>query len=272
MKQTLEEILDLIGERLALIADIKKFCVEELGFNKNKSFTKIINQEAIYVLYASPKYSIESALDNNNFNWTYNNKRDRDEKAKLLREKGLDVYTVSWEASAEIPQITPGVLNATESRLIYLIIHENVHIYLRNKKIKVNKDLPLDIEEPIADNIAYKGALMYYSENKSMINKIKKNKIENDEYDLEFNYYLNALNHAYQTKPESGREILLEAQKFSRTQEINNAFFYHGSFYTNNTSQIDKILENISVKECLNKLSTITKINNIVEFENLFKS
>jgi len=51
--------VDDVTERLRLIESMKTFCTDYLGLVPNNSFTKIVNQNAYYIIGISPKDKIE---------------------------------------------------------------------------------------------------------------------------------------------------------------------------------------------------------------------
>ena len=155
-------------QKLLLIADIKKFVVNELGFNSNENYTTYYDQQnkpLMYVVSACPKYSMQE------HEWhfpiagsfTYKGFFIREMADKELAERkaeGLDVYlgTASgWSTLGWLKDpVLSGMLNKSNGDLAELIIHELTHSF---KYVKNN----VTFNENLATFVGQKGALHFIS-------------------------------------------------------------------------------------------------------------
>ena len=280
----LKQILFSIGmvkdleQQLELISDIKKFCIEGLGMIPNPSFTKITDQKYYCGLYACPKDAIKTALPDGQTHHVYDNFTDRNSEASELIKKGLDIYKVRWEGvGSEDSQITRSLLKATKIRKTYLIIHENVHIHV--EKIGLRKNIILPIEEAIADQVAYQGALIFYKENKLMQSFTEKRKRHDEEFYAWCMKYTQNLSEAYEKYPFLGQKILSQAKieydekyrKKNNRKEVNNALFYRESFYARYQKDVKEILSDKDPKEYLRIISGAnSRIHSMEDLRRLF--
>jgi predicted aminopeptidase len=155
-------------EKLLLIADIKHFAVNELGFNSNENYTTFYdqhNQPLMYVVSACPKYSMQE------YEWqfpiagtfTYKGffRRDMaDEEVEERKKEGLDVYlgTASgWSTLGWLKDpVLSGMLNKSKGELSELIIHELTHSFMYDKN-------NVTFNENLATFVGQKGALHFIS-------------------------------------------------------------------------------------------------------------
>jgi predicted aminopeptidase len=155
-------------EKLLLIADIKKFAVNELGFNSNENYTTYYDQHnkpLMYVVSACPKYSMQEYEWNFPIagSFTYKGFFIREMADKELAERkseGLDVYlgTASgWSTLGWLKDpVLSGMLNKSNGELAELIIHELTHSF---KYVKNN----VTFNENLATFVGQKGALHFIS-------------------------------------------------------------------------------------------------------------
>ena len=155
-------------EKLLLIADIKKFAVNELGFNSNENYTTYYDQQnkpLMYVVSACPKYSMQEHEWNFPIagSFTYKGFFIREMADKELAERkseGLDVYlgTASgWSTLGWLKDpVLSGMLNKSNGELAELIIHELTHSF---KYVKNN----VTFNENLATFVGQKGALHFIS-------------------------------------------------------------------------------------------------------------
>ena len=155
-------------EKLLLIADIKQFAVNQLGFNSNENYTTYYdqqNQPLMYVVSACPKYSMQE------YEWqfpiagTFTYKgfflRDMaDEEVEERKKEGLDVYlgTASgWSTLGLLKDpVLSGMLNKSKGELSELIIHELTHSFKYDKN-------NVTFNENLATFVGQKGALHFIS-------------------------------------------------------------------------------------------------------------
>ena len=153
-------------EKLLLIAEIKKFAVEELGFPKNDNYTTFYdhhNRPLMYVVSACPEFSMQE------FEWhfpiagsfTYKGffKREMADQEVLERQsEGLDVYlgTASgWSTLGWLKDpVLSGMLNKSKGELAELIIHELTHSYKYDKN-------NVTFNENLATFVGQKGAILF---------------------------------------------------------------------------------------------------------------
>jgi predicted aminopeptidase len=155
-------------EKLLLIADIKQFAFNQLGFNSNENYTTFYdqhNQPLMYVVSACPKYSMQE------YEWqfpiagtfTYKGffRRDMaDEEVEERKKEGLDVYlgTASgWSTLGWLKDpVLSGMLNKSKGELSELIIHELTHSFKYDKN-------NVTFNENLATFVGQKGALNFIS-------------------------------------------------------------------------------------------------------------
>lgn len=155
-------------EKLLLIADVKQFAVNELGFNSNENYTTFYdqhNQPLMYVVSACPKYSMCE------YEWqfpiagkfTYKGffRRDMaDKEVEERKKEGLDVYlgTASgWSTLGWLKDpVLSGMLSKSKGELSELIIHELTHSFKYDKN-------NVTFNENLATFVGQKGALHFIS-------------------------------------------------------------------------------------------------------------
>ena len=153
-------------DKLLLIADIKKFAVEELGYSESDNYTTFYDQHncpLMYVVSACPEFSMEE------YEWqfpiagsfTYKGFFERkmaDKEIAELKAEGYDVYlgTASgWSTLGWLKDpILSGMLDKSEGELAELIIHELTHSF------KYEKD-NITFNENLATFIGEQGAIRY---------------------------------------------------------------------------------------------------------------
>ena len=147
-------------DNLLLIADIKKFAVEELGYSESDNYTTFYDQHncpLMYVVSACPEFSMEE------YEWqfpiagsfTYKGFFERkmaDKEIAELKAEGYDVYlgTASgWSTLGWLKDpILSGMLDKSEGELAELIIHELTHSFKYEKdNITFNENLATFIGE-----------------------------------------------------------------------------------------------------------------------------
>lgn len=155
-------------EKLLLIAEIKQFSVNELGFKSNENYTTFYdqhNQPLMYVVSACPKYSMQEYEWNfpiaGKFTYKGFFRRDMaDKEVELRRKEGLDVYlgTASgWSTLGWLKDpVLSGMLNKSEGELGELIIHELTHSFKYDKN-------SVTFNENLATFVGQKGALKFIS-------------------------------------------------------------------------------------------------------------
>ncbi|MFM7016269.1 MAG: aminopeptidase [Bacteroidota bacterium] len=153
-------------EKLLLIAEIKEFAVNELGFKSNDNYTTYYDQQnkpLMYVVSACPKYNMQE------YEWqfpiagafTYKGFfiREMAEEEVIARQKeSLDVYlgTASgWSTLGWLKDpVLSGMLNKSKGELAELIIHELTHSFKYDKNA-------VTFNENLATFIGQKGAIAF---------------------------------------------------------------------------------------------------------------
>jgi predicted aminopeptidase len=153
-------------EKLLLIAEIKKFAVEELGLPKNDNYTTFYdqhNQPLMYVVSACPEFDMQEYEWNFSVagKFTYKGffKHEMAEKEVLERKaEGLDVYlgTASgWSTLGWLKDpVLSGMLNKSKGELAELIIHELTHTFKYDKN-------NVTFNENLATFVGQKGAILF---------------------------------------------------------------------------------------------------------------
>ena len=273
-----------LEQKLELITDVKRFCMSDLCMALNDSFTRIEKKRefAYYALCVSPKYNVKSMFLGDEL--IFKTKIWRDLGAKIFDLLGFDVCTGEINAAVEdlgkstgkTTQVTKSLLNTTTENMVQAVIHENFHIHLlkNNPKHKMS----IYIEEPIADYIAYQGALIYYNDNPIMIDKIKTNKKLIDDHNVWYNWFALKLKAAYRVSPEKGKEVLLEAKTEYEnlfemgSEKINNAYFMVYTMYSKLAKPVEDILQNKDPREYLQKIVSAKRIRSVIELDKVVNS
>jgi predicted aminopeptidase len=153
-------------EKLLLIAEIKKFAVEELGFPKNDNYTTFYDQHnrpLMYVISACPEFSMQEYQWHfpvaGNFTYKGFFKREMADQEVLERKaEGLDVYlgTASgWSTLGWLNDpVLSGMLNKSNGELVELIIHELTHSYKYDKN-------NVTFNENLATFVGQQGAILF---------------------------------------------------------------------------------------------------------------
>jgi hypothetical protein len=265
-----------LEQRLALIKDVKRFCVEDLEMIGNDSFNRVVQKEyPCYALFVSKKYSIESIFFDNEIQ--FKSKSLCQLGAKAFNSLGFDVVIGKITAlvddlgsyTGETTQVTQSLLRDSEEDLVQTVLHENFHIHLiKNNPSHYVDD---DIEEPIANYFAYQGALKYYQDNPEKRKQIVETKKAVDKYNIWYNTYFKMLKYNYHTNCEHGREMLVQAKDDyvkltgNKSTDINNAYFLRFRAYTKNFKAVENILRNKDPKEYLKKIAQTEEISTIKE-------
>ena len=154
--------------KLLLIAEIKQFAVNELGFASSDNYTTFYdqhNQPLIYVVSACPKYSMQEYEWQfpiaGNFTYKGFFRREMaDEEVESRMQEGLDVYlgTASgWSTLGWLKDpVLSSMLNKSEGELSELIIHELTHSFKYDKN-------SVTFNENLATFVGQKGALQFIS-------------------------------------------------------------------------------------------------------------
>ena len=153
-------------EKLLLIADIKKFAVEELGLPSNNNYTTYYDQQnkpLMYVVSACPEFSMQE------YEWhfpiagtfTYKgffNREMAEEEVDSRKKEGYDVYlgTASgWSTLGWLKDpILSGMLNKSKGELAELIIHELTHSFKYDKN-------NVTFNENLATFVGQQGSLLF---------------------------------------------------------------------------------------------------------------
>lgn len=247
-----------LEERISLAKDLKRFAVEELGISSNPSFEKVSSRKEYYNIYCSRKDRIEPAVNELGTlqfcrGWEWNDRRRWKKSIKELQHQDIDIYPVTFGALGfETCPITRSLLDADIPCLAYIVLHENVHIHCSKNSF----NLPLIVEEAVANCFAYSGALAYFNRNdKLMVEHIEKYIQYFFIFDDWVNSYSAALKAAYASGIEKGRAMLKEAhiQLYgNRSREfapLNNAFFLAQGLYSTNTKKVWERLKDIHPRE-----------------------
>ncbi|MBU2637668.1 MAG: hypothetical protein KJ955_01725 [Nanoarchaeota archaeon] len=240
-----------LEERVAFVKDLKRFAVEELGVSQNPSFEKInLKTSWLYAIYVSLPDIIASPWEGHSGCKCYKaDKKEWTARKRQFESYGWHIWPQRWEAEgiAECP-ITKAALKATKTRVAYLILHENTHIHCLINNI----ELPRDIEEPLADCVAYHGALLYYQRNNAMIYHIKQ---EFDQWAKQMkiiNKYHSLINEAYSKNPKKVKSLLQAVQKeLNMSKPANNAFFIAFGRYSLRQFDVFEALRDLHPKEYL---------------------
>lgn len=258
-------------EKITLINEVKNFGINELGISDNPSFTQFADMTKFFVVYASKKDEIKSVLGKYGNN-TFDNPKECQELEDKLKRKGHDTLQMTWEACGIVDcPITSAMINASKTRLTYLVLHENWHIHSRLNKI----NFPLCIEEAIGDCFAKRGALLFHSSNPQMQAQIKKDFEEWQQFFAFANKYLPMLNEAYTNDFSQAREMLKNAKqeadelvKDITSKEIkqrfqlpiNNAFFLRASYYAPYVTPVYERLKDVHPREYTTDTKLLRKL------------
>jgi hypothetical protein len=264
-----------LENKLALIKDVKRFCVEELGLAPNEAYTTIVNSKQIfYAVYSCSKYELKPIEEDREFDvfksgfWC---------KAYSFMEKtmGLDTYIEKTLSATERKEkeigsttpITKQMLMSPEIIMIQTIFHENAHMHLRHHK---SDYIARHIEEPIADYFAYQASHLYYRNDKKMKEDINIIKEKDDKFknwcrknieELSETYNIREKNaESYRISKEKGRKICLEARKeyetfTGRKDNVNSAFFLSWMPYVKCAREVEEILKDKNPRDYIKILA-----------------
>lgn len=252
--------MDIKEEKVKLIRGLKKFCVDEIGIAKNKSFTRIVSLDKYYVVYASRKDKIESAFGKWG-NRIFENKKDCENLTQELEKVGFDTFNASLEAHGdEICQITRSTLLCSKTEISYIIPHENFHIHCNKRGIRLEPS----IEEAVGDCFALHAAKLYFKDNLQMQKLVQKRFDEWLIFDEFVNRNISRLQRAYSQNPEKAKRAMYQAKKEylltisrklseeERKEEmdmVNNAFFLRLGYYSPYSRQVYEALRELDPRE-----------------------
>jgi len=276
----IEQIISEENQRkINEIREMIKFGEEELGMDFNGAYEKVnlsAERSYFYFLYVSEPDEITFSSQIGRKISLKNNKKLAEKLADKYSEKGYHVF-ISMGASignnsGSVP-ITRSMIDSPLKRLAYLLFHEGVHHTLRSKK----ENLPLYIEEPIANYYGFEGMRRYFVKNNSEI--MQELEIYIDSYSEVHKFvrkYYEELSECDNADILNCNDILERAQKESPSSitknckpdlpekyycEVNNAFFLRLWPYVQHSETINKSLEEFSIEEYL---ADPNEINNTI--------
>lgn len=265
-KEYLEQIAEIeaakkFGEKIGLIFD---GAFSEVDLSQHNSFFSVTaafrNEMKIAYYSRDTPYQI------------YSRKEYALQKAEILNRK-YDVLVGESEAvGSSSCQISRSLLEAEPERRIYVVLHEAFHIFIRHKKIKI----PLCLEEPIGDYVAYKAALEFCVNNPEITDKIVTWQNDWEKFCAFINKYFNKLSEHYKQGCSGRERIFREAREEARTSDtdlrvnrqlkygarVNNAYFLSNIDYTRHDALVSEVFERekTSVQEYLANPEKINKI------------
>jgi predicted aminopeptidase len=270
-----------LEQKLELIKDVKRFCVDELGVPENNSFTKIVNHKyEEYYLFVSYRNKIESIFEDY-YCKGFKTALICNAFEKVYRLRGFDTYiskalsyvTKDSDVPGDDTQINQAILASPEISIVKTIIHENTHIAVGfNDYYK----LDLAIEEPLAVYMGYAGALLYYKNNPAYVKKIKSVAKFCESSHQWTNKTQRLLESQYRVDYDKARLIFeREKPQYKRfinndASNFNNAFFLSTADYSDNYVAVRQILQYTPPKDILRKIAhskeirTLSDLNKII--------
>lgn len=265
-KEYLEQIAEIeaakkFGEKIGLIFD---GAFSKVDLSEHNSFFSVTaafrnemkiafySQDTPYQLYSRKEYALQ--------------------KAEILNRK-YDVLVGELEAvGSSSCQISRSLLEADPERRLYVVLHEALHIFIRHNKINI----PLCLEEPIGDYVAYKAALEFCVNNQELADKIVAAENDFKKFCAFINKYFKKLSEYYQQGGKERERIFREAREEAKTSStdlrvnrqlkygarVNNAYFLNSIDYTRHDALVSEVFERekTSVQEYLANPEKINKI------------
>ncbi len=266
----MEGIPDL-EERLAQIADIRRFGEEEFGLEFGGAFERVEldTPGMTYWLYASPKEGLRIAdPEQCDAGYPFELYMDREEvmeREKELQEHGFDthLFEAGVYGSSECPITRALLMNERPAVRANDILHEGLHITQNLREW----DLPYSLDEHIATYTGLNGALAYARKHlPEAVDDAQWNLTWWKEFAQSVNHYDRALTECYDRIGGSRNLFAAAAAKLSahliRAQagrelrgrlhypgELNNAFFLRHRDYTQHTGAVWGILDTVDLGE-----------------------
>lgn len=215
-------------EKIDFINFVKKYAIEELGFNKDNSFERHDpNLEEVYYLSWSPKTKLKICYA------PYESSYEAEQQFNNIRKMGYDVVLYALEAIGdENFPITESLLKDTPERIAYTILHEKWHNF--SSEYTSNWKNCGIIDESCGHTIGLNEAInivkQFYGTDSEELKKAVKQLEDRKERGKKIKLLAEELNELYQSE-KSEPEILKEREKICKKYdwEANNAdigFYY----------------------------------------------
>lgn len=147
-------------EKINFVRKVKRFA-EDLGVKFDGSFEDVVlDKKYFYWVIVSERNSLNPPEDYGTGCLFFRDKEDEAERFKnYLEEEGYDsiVYFAEAYGRGGCP-ITKALLESSEERISYAVMHEGFHDHLKVRGVKI----PLEIEEPLADYTGLMGSLEFF--------------------------------------------------------------------------------------------------------------
>lgn len=246
---------DSLKNKIRLIQEIKKFTVDQLGFQPSPNYNKMFDQKGkpmMYVVTGSEKYALKPMM------WSFPivgkvsykgffTKAEADAEARRIEKLGYESRirivnawsTLGWFHDP----IMSSMLEDPPGELAELIIHELSHgtIFIKNN---------VDLSENLANFIGDKGAILFleykYGKDSKEYNDYLHAKMDYDKFSSHFIKSAQQMDSLYATTSFKLADSLVKDSIkhyfiLQMTEAIDTMFFYEPQFYHH---RFDEILPN----------------------------
>jgi hypothetical protein len=235
--------------QLSLIADIKKYCSEELGLQLGTNFyTKWEAKDGLlHYVYVSKNNEIAVPDGLKEYYYYGTNRKQAVRAAAQFTQKGY--HTLVYQtAGTSATLLNKALMNYSMEAIAVIVFHEALHVHLRS----MSRAIPLSIEEAAADVLAKK-VTVEYLKNQDFI---KKRPLKHILKTMEKIYKtINTSQTKIQNSSEQSNSIYKHCDKKIRkalrkgdnyqktrfTYPINNAYFVRNSYYSEYYFTLDKL-------------------------------
>ena len=235
--------------QLALIADIKNYCSNELGLRLGATFYTEWEAEdgLLHYVYVSKSNEIAVPAGLNEYYYFGTNRKKAIRAAAKFTTKGY--HTLVYQtAGTSATLLNKALMNYSMEAIAVIVFHEALHVHLRS----MNRTIPLSIEEAAADVLAKQVTVEYLKNQKLIKKKPLKNILKTMEKIYKtINTSQNKIeesseksNSIYKTCDKKIKRALRKGDNYQKTRftyPINNAYFVRNSYYSEYYFTLDKL-------------------------------
>ncbi len=235
--------------QLSLIADIKKYCSDELGLRLGTHFYTEWEAEdgLLHYVYVSKSNEIAVPAGLNEYYYYGTNRKHAVRAAAQFTAKGY--HTLVYQtAGTSATLLNKALMSYSMEAIAVIVFHEALHVHLRS----MNRTIPLSIEEAAADVLAKRVTVEYLKNQKLIQKKPLKNILKTMEKiyktintsQTKIQDFSEQSNSIYKTCDKKIKRALKKGDNYQKTRftyPINNAYFVRNSYYSEYYFTLDKL-------------------------------